>query len=99
MYDKQGLRLSLDGLGPGYAFEMNTLRSTLELFVGDEAAQGVADSESALEKSTASRGLLAVQPNEADLTATPTKTSTPATRCSPGGRRCWTGITASKSCG
>jgi predicted dehydrogenase len=67
MYDKQGLRLSLDGLGPGYAFEANTLRSTLELFVGDEAARGVADSESALEKSTASRGLLAVQPNEPDL--------------------------------
>jgi predicted dehydrogenase len=67
MYDKQGLRLSLDGLGPGYAFEMNTLRSTLELFVGDDAARGVADSESALEKSTASRGLLAVQPNEPDL--------------------------------
>ncbi len=67
MYDKQGLRLSLDGLGPGYAFEANTLRSTLELFVGDDAARGVADSESALEKSTASRGLLAVQPNEPDL--------------------------------
>jgi len=67
MYDKQGLRLSVDGLGPGYAFEMNTLRSTLELFVGDDAARGVADSESALEKSTASRGLLAVQPNEPDL--------------------------------
>jgi predicted dehydrogenase len=67
MYDKQGLRLSLEGLGPGYAFEMNTLRSTLELFVGDDAARGVADSETALEKSTASRGLLAVQPNEPDL--------------------------------
>src|SRR5580704_13134757 len=67
MYDKQGLRLSLDGLGPGYAFETNTLRSPSEVFIGDEAAQGVADSESALEKSTASRGLLAVQPNEADL--------------------------------
>jgi len=67
MYDKQGLRLSLEGLGAGYAFEMNTLRSPLELFIGDEAAQGVADSESALEKATASRGLLAVQPNEPDL--------------------------------
>lgn len=67
MYDKQGLRLSCDGLGAGYAFELNTLRSPLELFIGDEAAQGVADSEAALEKSTASRGLLAVQPNEADL--------------------------------
>ena len=69
MYDKQGLRLSLDGLGPGYAFEMNTLRSPLELFIGDEAADGIADAEMALEKSTASRGLLAVQPNEADLYA------------------------------
>jgi predicted dehydrogenase len=67
MYDKQGLRLLVDGLGAGYAFEMNTLRSTLELFVGDDAARGVADSESALEKSTSSRGLLAVQPNEPDL--------------------------------
>ncbi len=67
MYDKQGLRLSLDRLGDGYAFEMNTLRAPLELFIGDEAAQGVADAEAAIEKSTASRGLLAVQPNEADL--------------------------------
>jgi predicted dehydrogenase len=67
MYDKQGLRLSLDGLGAGYAFEMSTLRSPLELFIGDEAAKGVADSELALEKSTATRGLLTVQPNEADL--------------------------------
>jgi predicted dehydrogenase len=67
MYDKQGLRLSLDGLGPGYAFEMNSLRSPLELFIGDAAAEGMADTELALEKATASRGLLAVQPNEADL--------------------------------
>jgi len=67
MYDKQGLRLSLDGIGPGYAFEMNSLRSPLELFIGDVAADGMADTELALEKSTASRGLLAVQPNEADL--------------------------------
>ena len=69
MYDKQGLRLSLDGLGAGYAFETNTLRSPLEIFIGDRAAQGVADAELALEKSTASRGLLSVQPNEADLYA------------------------------
>jgi predicted dehydrogenase len=67
MYDKQGLRLSMDGLGPGYAMEVNTLISPLEIFIGDEAAAGVADAESALEKSTASRGLLAVQPNEAHL--------------------------------
>ncbi|MBI3465625.1 MAG: Gfo/Idh/MocA family oxidoreductase [Planctomycetes bacterium] len=67
MYDKQGLRLTLDGIGPGYAFEMNTLRSSLEVFIADSAAAAIADSELALEKSTASRGLLVVQPNEADL--------------------------------
>ena len=67
MYDKQGLRLTMDGLGPGYAFEVNSLRSPLEVFVADDAATAVADAETALEKSTASRGLLAVAPNEADL--------------------------------
>ncbi len=67
MYDKQGLRLALDGIGPGYAFEMNTLRSPLEVFIGDAAAATAADTELALEKSQASRGLLTVQPNEADL--------------------------------
>jgi predicted dehydrogenase len=67
MFDKQGLRLSLDGIGPGYAFEMNTLRSPLEVFIGDKAAAGVSDTEAALEKSQASRGLLTVQPNEADI--------------------------------
>lgn len=67
MYDKQGLRLSLDGIGPGYAFEMNTLRSPLEIFVGDAAAAGAADAELALEKSQASRGLMTVQPNEPDI--------------------------------
>lgn len=67
MYDKQGLRLLCDGLGPGYAFEFNSLKSPLEVFVGDVAADSVADAETALEKSQASRGLLAIQPNEADL--------------------------------
>jgi len=67
MYDKQGLRLLVDGIGPGYALEANSLRSPLEIFIGDAAAEGVADSELALEKATASRGLLAVQPNEPDL--------------------------------
>jgi len=67
MYDKQGLRLALDGIGPGYAFEMNTLRSPLEIFIGDAAADSVANAELALEKSQATRGLLAVQNNEADL--------------------------------
>ena len=67
MYDKQGLRLLLDGLGPGYALEANSLRSPLEVFIGDSAASGVADAELALEKSTASQGLLSIQPNEPDL--------------------------------
>lgn len=67
MYDKQGLRVMIDGLGPGYAFEFNTLRSPLDVFVGDVAAAAVADAEAALEKQQATRGLLTVQPNEADL--------------------------------
>ncbi len=67
MFEKQGLRLLMDGMGPGYAFEVNTLRSVLELFIGDAAAAAVADAETALEKATASRGLLAVQVNEPDL--------------------------------
>ena len=67
MYDKQGLRLMMDGLGPGYAFEINTLLSPMTVFVGDEAAEAVADAETALEKATASRGLLTVHPNEPDL--------------------------------
>jgi predicted dehydrogenase len=67
MYDKQGLRLLMDGIGPGYAFELNTLRSPLELFIGDAAAAEVGDAEQALEKGQASRGLLAVHANEPDL--------------------------------
>lgn len=67
MYDKQGLRLLIDGLGPGYALEANTLRSPLELFVGRDAAAAVDDAELALEKATASQGLLAIQTNEPDL--------------------------------
>lgn len=67
MFDLQGLRLALDGIGPGYAFEMNTLRSPLNVFIGDVAAAGLANSELALEKSQASRGLLTVQLNEPDV--------------------------------
>ncbi|PWT72095.1 MAG: gfo/Idh/MocA family oxidoreductase, partial [Proteobacteria bacterium] len=67
MFEKQGLRLFMDGMGPGYAFEVNTLVSPLNVFIGDAAAEAIADQESALEKATASRGLLAVQYNEADL--------------------------------
>jgi predicted dehydrogenase len=67
MFEKQGLRLYMDGMGPGYAFEINTLVSPLNIFIGDVAAEAIKDAESALEKATASRGLLAVQYNEADL--------------------------------
>jgi len=67
MFEKQGLRLFMDGMGPGYGFEINTLVSPLNIFIGDVAAQAIADQEAALEKATASRGLLAVQYNEADL--------------------------------
>jgi len=67
MYDKQGLRIYMDGMGPGYAFEINSLKSPLEVFVGDAAASAVANAETAIEKATASRGLIPVQPNEADL--------------------------------
>ncbi len=56
MYDKQGLRLLVDGIGPGYALEANSLRSPLEVFIGDAAASSVADAELALEKATASAG-------------------------------------------
>jgi hypothetical protein len=57
----------MDGMGPGYAFEINTLVSPLNIFIGDVAAEAIKDAELALEKSTASRGLLAVQYNEPDL--------------------------------
>jgi hypothetical protein len=67
MFEKQGLRLFMDGMGPGYAFEINTLTSSLQIFIGDAAAEATANAETALEKATASRGLLAVQHNEADL--------------------------------
>jgi len=67
MFDKQGLRLSTEAMGPGYGFEINSLRSSLEIFISDAAAQTIGDAEAALEKSTASRGLLTVQPNEVDL--------------------------------
>jgi predicted dehydrogenase len=67
MYDQQGLRLRVEGMGPGYGIDTNTLRSPLRVFISDTAADVVKDAESALEKSTSSRGLLTVQPNEADL--------------------------------
>ena len=67
MFEKQGLRLFMDGMGPGYAFEVNTLVSPSTLFIGDAAAEAIKDAEAALEKATATRGLIPVQYNEADL--------------------------------
>ncbi|MBA7534685.1 hypothetical protein ES705_26934 [subsurface metagenome] len=67
MYDKLGLRLMMEGLGPGYTFEVNSLRSSLEVFIADEAAESVANAEAGLEKATASRGLMTIQSNETDL--------------------------------
>ena len=67
MYEKQGLRLLMDGTGPGYAFEINTLISPLQIFISDMCAEAIGNAELALEKSTSSRGLLTVQANEADL--------------------------------
>lgn len=67
MFEKQGLRILMDGTGPGYTFELNSLNSPLTVFIGDAAAEAIADSELALEKATTSRGLMTVQPNEADL--------------------------------
>lgn len=67
MYDKQGLRLSMEALGPDYAMSVDTMHSPMEIFIGDTAADAIADAETALEKSTASRGLLIAQHNEADL--------------------------------
>jgi len=76
MFEKQGSGSSWTH-GPGYAFEVNTLVSPLSVFIGDVAAEAIRDAESALEKATASRGLLAVQHNEPTSTGTPTSTRTP----------------------
>ena len=65
--DKQGVRIIIEGMGPGYAFEVNTLNSPLQVFIGDAAATSAATSGEAMEKSTASRGLLTAQFNEPDL--------------------------------
>jgi predicted dehydrogenase len=79
MFEKQGLRLLMDGIGPGYAFEVNTLASSSQLFIGDAAADAIADAEGALEKATASRGLLVLHHNEADLYGYPDENADAAT--------------------
>jgi len=69
----------MDGMGPGYAFEVNTLASSSQLFIGDAAADAIADAEGALEKATASRGLLVLHHNEADLYGYPDENADAAT--------------------
>jgi hypothetical protein len=48
------LKLRYPKEGPGYAFEINTLVSPLNIFIGDVAAEAIKDAESSLEKATAS---------------------------------------------
>lgn len=59
--------MNREALGPSYGIQIDTHRSPLQLFIGDEAAEVTSGSEVSLEKSTTSRGVLTVHPNEADL--------------------------------
>jgi len=65
MYDAPGLRLSMEAVGPGYGYGVNTLTSPVGIFISDTAAQAVGDAEMALEKSQASRGALVLMEDEA----------------------------------
>jgi predicted dehydrogenase len=67
MYDAPGLRLLMEAIGPGYSYNVNSLRSPADMFISDAAAAAVGDSELALEKAQATRGALILQPNECDL--------------------------------
>lgn len=64
MFDAPGLRLSMEAMGPGYSYSINTLTSPAGLFISDAAAQAVGDAEMALEKSQASRGALVLVEDE-----------------------------------
>ena len=67
MYDAPGLRLLMEAIGPGYSYNVNSLKSPADMFISDAAAAAVGDSELALEKAQATRGALILQPNECDL--------------------------------
>jgi predicted dehydrogenase len=67
MYDAPGLRLLMETFGPGYSYTVNSLQSPAGMFISDAAAEAVADSELALEKSQATRGALILQPDEIAL--------------------------------
>jgi hypothetical protein len=43
MFEKQGLRLFMDGVGRAYACEVDNLGSPLNVFIGDLAAEAIAD--------------------------------------------------------
>ncbi len=67
MFDKVGLRLFMEGMGPGYAMSVDSLISSAGIFISDAVAEAIGNAEDALEKSQSTRGLLLVQPNEPDL--------------------------------
>ena len=67
MYDAPGLRLLMEAIGPGYSYNVNSLKSPADMFISDAAAAAVDDSELALEKSQATRGALILQHNEPSL--------------------------------
>lgn len=63
-YDAPGLRLLMEAFGPGYSYTMNSLDAPTGLFIGDAAADEVANGEIALEKAQATRGALVLQHDE-----------------------------------
>jgi predicted dehydrogenase len=67
MYDAPGLRLLMEAFGPGYSYNVDSLKSPVGIFIGDQAAAAVGDAEMVLEKSQASSGALILEPNEPDL--------------------------------
>ena len=67
MFEKQGLRLFWTAWARATPSRSTPCPPRCSVFIGDAAADAAADAEMALEKATATRGLLAVQHNEADL--------------------------------
>ncbi len=97
MFEKQGLRLLVEGMGPGYAFEVNTLLASGQIFIGDAAAEATADAERAIEKATASRGCCPCITTKRTSTATRTKTPTRPRPSWPGATACCPGAMAWRS--
>lgn len=59
-----GLKLEMEGMGPGYGLRVNTLNSPAGILISDAAAEAIANAENALEKSNSSRGQLVVMEDE-----------------------------------